>query len=116
MAKRIKKITSPPQIFQSVFGDSAATIRVAEAGLDWTPKGAANTAIRVDKGTPVLCYNGGAGVAFVAFGDQSMSAPSAATNGVPVLAGQIFILNSGEKEWVRANSASLFVYVGDFDV
>lgn len=116
MAKRIKTITSPPQIFQSIFGDKASVVRIAEAGLDWTPKGAANNAVRVDKGTPVLCYNGGAGVAFVAFGAQGMSAPSTAANGIPVLAGQTFVLNSGDSEWVRASSASLFVYVGDFDV
>lgn len=116
MTKRIKKITNPQQIFQAIFGDSASVVRVAEAGLDWTPKGAANNAVRVDKGTPVLCYNSGAGVAYVAFGDQSMAAPSAATNGVPVLAGQTFVLNSGEKEWVRASAATLFVFVGDFDV
>lgn len=116
MAKRIKKITNPQQIFQSVYGDSSSVIRMAEGGLDWTPKGAAGTAVRVDKGTPILCYNGGAGVAFVAFGAQGMSAPSSAANGIPVLAGQTFILNSGDNEWVRASSASLFVYVGDYDV
>lgn len=115
MAKRIKKITNPQQIFQAVYGDGSSIIRVAESGLNWTPRGAAGTAVRVDKGTPVLCYNSGAGVAFVAFGDQTMSAPTAATNGIPVLAGQTFVLNSGDSEWVRASAATLFVFVADID-
>jgi hypothetical protein len=113
MAKRITKITNPMQIFQAIFGDSAGVVRASESGLDWTPKGAAGTAIRVDQGTPCLCFNSSGSVQFVAFGDQTVAAPSSASNGIPILAGQTFIVNSGEKEWIRASAASVFVFTGD---
>jgi hypothetical protein len=111
--KPVKNITNIGTILQAIFADLSAVIRVAQAGLDWTPKGDLTNAVRVGENTPVMLYNSTGGVLFVAFGDQSMSAPTGATDGIPIAAGEKFVLNSGAKAWVRGSAAGIFAYNAD---
>ena len=113
MAKRVNKVTNPQQILQQTFADKSGVVRQSESGLDWTPKGAAGSAVRVGPGCPILCYNSIGTVGFVTFGVQSMAAPTGPTDGIPILPNSTFVINSGDLEWVRASAATIFVFTGD---
>jgi len=110
-----KRLTDMGTVIQTIFADLASTIRVAESGLDLQPVGALGTTQkRVNQNTPVLVYNPTAGDLFVAFGDDGVSAPTSAANGIPVLKdGTTVMLNSGDKIWIRGSATGLFAYTGD---
>jgi hypothetical protein len=112
MAKKINRITDIGKVIQSIFADAAASIRVAEAGLDLSPIGALGSRVRIGPSQPILVYNSGA-IGYIKFGDQTVTAPVNATDGIPVLAGQVFMLNSGSNEWVIASAGTLFGYLAD---
>lgn len=112
--KKIKKrLTDLGTVIQSIFADIASVVRVAESGIDLAPVGTITAQVRVDENTPVLVYNSTAGVLFVAFGDDGMSAPTAATDGIPVQATSTLMLNSGSSRWIRGSAAGMFAYTGD---
>lgn len=111
--KKIKKLTDIGTIQQAVFADNASVNRVAEAGLDLLPVGSLSNAVRIGEATPIMIFNSGGAVAYVAFGAQDMAAPSGPTNGIPVPAGQLLMLNSGASAWVRASAATVYGYKGD---
>ncbi len=108
-----KRITDLGTVIQALFADLAGSLRTAESGLDLQPVGTITAQVRVNQNTSVLVFNSTAGVLFVAFGDDGMSAPTAATDGIPVVAGQTAMLNSGDKIWIRGSAAGLFAYTGD---
>lgn len=111
--KKIRRITDPGKVMQSVFADRAGTIRVAEAGLDLKPIGALNTAVRVGPGAVVYVYNAVGAVGYVTFGDQSVAAPANPSTGIPVPGNSYMVLNSGDSEWVRSSAGTLFGYLAD---
>lgn len=111
--RKIRRIVDLGSIMQAIFADLAGVIKTADGGMNWVPKGAATAAVRVGENAPVMLFNSTGGVLFVAFGDQTMGAPADATNGLPVLAGETVVYNSGDKAWVRASAAGIFAYVGD---
>lgn len=111
--RKINKITDLGTILQAIFADLAGTIRMAESGLDLTPVGSITAEVRVNRNTPVLVYNSTGADLFVAFGVQGLSAPADAAAGVPVLANQTAMLNSGDSIWIRGSAAGLFAYTGD---
>ncbi|MCH7925797.1 MAG: hypothetical protein IIC51_09720 [Planctomycetes bacterium] len=75
--------------------------------------GVLTAAVRIKENTPIMIFNSTGGVIFVAFGAQAMSAPTDATDGIPILAGETFMLNSGNEAWVRASAAGVFGYTAD---
>jgi hypothetical protein len=113
MARKVKRITDLGSIFQAIFADLAGIMKTSDGGLDWVIKGSATTAVRVGENATVMLYNSTGGTLFVAFGAQAMAAPTAATDGLPVLAGETRVYNSGSNPWVRASAAGVFAYVGD---
>lgn len=115
MAKNLKAL-DPARIGIKSFSNLAEVNKNSDAGLSWTPLGAANAAIRVGPKTPVMCFNNTGAVVFVSFGDQIMAAPSAPANGMPVPANSFVVYNSGDQTWVRASSANCFVYSADPEV
>ena len=52
-------------------------------------------------------------IRIVSFGVQAMAVPTDATDGIPVLAGEKFMISSGNEAWVRASAAGLFGYTAD---
>lgn len=116
MKKLNGRMTDKGKRGQLMFADEASVSRTGDAGMDWKPIGALVPAQNVGTGCPVLVYNSGASVAFVACGKtETVTAPTSAANGVPVLAGQTLVLNSGENSWIISSSASVFGYTGDND-
>lgn len=111
--KKITSLTDLGTMQQGVFADAATVIRVAQAGLDWNPLGDCSTAKQCQPNTPVMIYNSTGATVFVAFGAQAMGAPTTAANGIPVLAGEKFVANSGVNSWVRASAALVFAYNAD---
>lgn len=111
--KSITRIADPGTVIQSVFADLAAAIRMAESGLDLTAVGALNAAVRIGMNTPILVYNSDSSVHYIKFGVQAVTAPTNASNGIPVLANSTIMLNSGAQAWVRSDSALVFGYKGD---
>jgi len=111
--KQYNKVTNPATIAQLTFQDSASVQKNSESGLEWSPLGAIGAAIKVGEGIPVLVFNSGGTVAYVAFGDYNMAAPTGPTDGVPVFPNEKFVVNSGAKTWVRASAAAVFGYVGE---
>jgi hypothetical protein len=111
--KRIRKILDIGSIVQSIFADGAATIRVAESGLDLSILGALGAGVRVGSGAPIMCFNSAGAVAYVSFGVQGLAAPTGPTNGIPVPAGQSIMLNSGDQEWIRSSAATVYGYQAD---
>lgn len=113
--KSLRRITDPLKREQLAFADSACVRRTAEAGLDLAPIGAINARKRIGKSCPILIYNAGASTAFVKFGANDVAAASTAADGIPVLAGEKFMLNSGANDHVIGSSSNLYAYVGDQD-
>jgi len=111
--RKVRRITDLGTILQSIFADFAGVIKTAESGLNLTPIGALDSAKRIGKNTPILVYNNDTSDHFVTFGADGVSAPSDATDGIPVLAGETMMLNSGDNAWVISDSASVFGYPGD---
>lgn len=111
--KKINKVTDLGKIRQAVFADEASVNRHSESGLDWTPIGDVATAIRVGQAAPVLAFNSTGAVLYVAFGDEGMAAPTGPANGIPVAAGEKFVINSGANEFIRSSAAGLFAYKAD---
>lgn len=105
-----KRITGPARIAQNVYSDASQVQRTANAGLAIKPMGELSAAKRVGKAATIVVYNSGNHTAYVGFGDQSISAPSTPADGIPVLAGEKVSLNSGDDEWVRASSNSIYGY------
>jgi hypothetical protein len=108
---RIKQVYDPGAARQAVYSDEAQSERSSEAGLNWKPKGAIGTRVRVEKAMPVMLYNSAAAVAFVKFGDQSVTAAADAASGIPVLPNSILVVNSGLDEYVIASAATVFAYI-----
>lgn len=106
-----KRILDPAKIAQNLYSDASQVQRTASAGLAVKPMGEISAAKRVGKAATVMVYNSGNTVAFVAFGSQSVSGPANAATGIPVLAGEKAYLNSGDDEWVRASSNSVYGYL-----
>jgi hypothetical protein len=111
--KKVTSITNLGTMQQAAFADAAAVIRVAESGLDWNPLGDIATAKLCGPNTPVLIYNSTGAAVFVAFGPQAVAAPTTAANGIPVVAGAVFVLNSGVNSWVRSSVCGVFAYNAD---
>jgi hypothetical protein len=111
--KKINQITPQATIVQALFADLAAVLRVAQAGLDWKPLGDVAAATLCQFNTPVMLYNSTGSTIFVAFGLQTMAAPTNATNGIPIAAGEKFVCSSGSSAFVRASAAGLFAYNAD---
>jgi hypothetical protein len=88
---------------------------MAESGHFWSPIGAISAATIVGESTPVMIYNASGATAYVSFGDQAMAAPTGATDGIPILNGEKFVVNSGSYRWARASAANVFAYRGDVD-
>ena len=113
LAKKIRKITDPGTLMQSIFADLAGDVRVGESGMDLKPIGAIDSAKRVGEGTSVLVYNAGGSTAFGKFGVQTVTAPTGPSDGIPILASEKFMCNSGPDAWIIGNSASLYAYTAD---
>jgi hypothetical protein len=113
VTRKITSITNVGTLIQAVFADLAAAIRVAQVGLDFTPKGALTNAVRVGENQAVMIFNSAGAVGYVSFGSQSMGAPTGPTDGIPVAAGEKIVLSSGSNAWVRGSAATIFGYVGD---
>lgn len=111
--KKITKVANPGSIQQATFDDEAGVLRVAESGLDLVAIGALGTAIRVGSGCPIMVFNSAGAIAYVAFGVQGMSAPTGPANGIPIQAGEKFMINSGSLEWIRASASTVYGYKGD---
>jgi hypothetical protein len=111
--KKVTSVTNLGTMQQAVFADAAAVIRVAESGLDWHPLGSITTAVLCQPNTPVLIYNSTGTVLFVAFGSQTVAAPTSAANGLPVPANSTVVYNSGVNSWVIGSAAGLFAYNAD---
>ena len=115
MAKQLKSL-DPGKISQKSFSIQAEVQKNSESGLSWKPLGAASAAVRVGAKTPVMCFNSAGAVAFVAFGDQTIAAPTTGANGMPVLANSSSVYNSGDSEWIRASAGTVFVYTADPEI
>lgn len=113
--KKVNQITPMGTMQQALFADLAAVVRVGLAGLDWHPLGDVATATLCLPNTPVMLYNSTGATLFVAFGAQAMTAPTNATNGIPVAAGEKFVASSGANSFVRASAAGIFAYNADLN-
>jgi hypothetical protein len=113
--KKINQVTPMGTMQQAAFADLAAVLRVAQAGLDWHPLGDVANATSCLPNTPVMVYNSTGATIFVAFGAQAMGAPTTASNGIPIAAGEKFVCNSGANSFVRASGAGLFAYNADLN-
>jgi hypothetical protein len=112
MAKR-NRLTDPAKIQQKGFNDQAQVMKNSDGGLSWKPLGAAGTRIRVGQATPIMLYNSTATDAFVKFGDNTVTAPAGAADGIPVLASSTVVHNSGEHSYVIASAGTVFAYTAD---
>lgn len=110
-----KRILDPAKIIQNLYSDASQVQRTANAGMAIKPIGEISSAKRVGKAASIMIYNSSNAVVFVAFGSQSISAPSSPSNGIPILAGEKVFINSGDDEWIRASSNSVYAYasIGD---
>jgi len=106
-----KRILGPAKIAQNVYSDASHVQRMANAGLAVKPMGDLSAAKRLGKAATIMVYNSGASVAYVAFGNQSLSSPANPATGIPVLAGEKVFLNSGDDEWVRASANTVYGYL-----
>jgi len=111
--KKITRITDPGTIAQARFADEAGVDRVALGGIDLLPIGALGTAVKVEQGSPVLVFNSAGSIAYVSFGAYNMAAPAGPTDGIPIAAGEKYMLNSGSNAWIRASAATVYGYKGD---
>jgi hypothetical protein len=104
-----------PGTAQSRMFDPLAYVnRVSNAGLSWSPLGAAGSAVLVGAITPVMVFS--ATAAFVAFGNDSVAAPTSAANGLPVPANTPVFYNSGPNTHVIGSASSVFIYSADLEV
>jgi len=104
------KITNVLSVIQRIYSDRARVIRTAESGMVWDPKGELSTALFCGTNKPIQLYNASGATQYVAFGAQGMSAPSSASDGFPIPAGSLFVINSGDNDWVRSSSNQVFGY------
>lgn len=111
--KRNKKIVDPAKRDQALFAANAGAQRASEAGLDLKPIGAINAAKRVESSTPVMVFNSGNAVAYVAFGAQNVTVIGP-LDGIPILPNEKYMVNSGKYEWIIASSNTVYAYVADF--
>lgn len=111
--KKIRKITDIGTVIQAIFAEEPGAIRVAESGLEWSPIGSLATAKRVGVTSPIRIFNSSGAIAYVAFGDEAMLAPTGPTDGIPVPGGAVVVLNSGAKNWVRSSAGTVYGYQGD---
>lgn len=108
------RVTDPGKILQSEFAFQSGAKRTTNVGLDWVPVGSITSAVQVGPGNAVMVYNSTGATLFIAFGGAStVAAPTAASNGIPVLAGEKFVVSSGSNAWVIGSATGLFAYVGD---
>jgi len=111
--KKNTRIVDPGKREQLLFAGDSCTQRNTEAGLDLKPIGALNAAKKVGQSCPVLVFNSSNVVAYISFGDASVTAPTGAANGIPVLPNEKFIVNSGKATHIIASNANVFGYTGD---
>lgn len=115
MAKKNKAI-DPAKIGISSYDSRAQVQKNSDAGLSWKPLGSISTAVRVGAHTPVMIFNNSGAISFVAFGDASLASPTNPSNGLPVSDYERVVFNSGENEYIRSNSALVFVYTSDPEI
>ncbi len=126
---RTKKVvgnsTGPGNQAQLRFNEPACSDKVSEAGLNYF-YGASNAegllggivgGVTVPKFRPILLLNNTGALAYVAFGDSGLAAPTGPTDGVPILDGQVLMLNSGDNIRVRSSAASVvFAYAAEENI
>lgn len=105
-----KTVTSITQIQQQIYSPTSGVNKFAESGLSLEPIGALNSPVNVGQYQPVLVFNSGASVAYVAFGAQTASAPTGPTNGIPILANEKVVVNSGINSYIVASAATVYGY------
>ena len=121
--KKSKGTTGPGNQAQLRFNEPACSDKVSEAGLNYfygTSKtegllGDIAAGKDVPKFRPVHILNNSGALAYVAFGDSGLAAPSDATDGFPVLNGERIVLNSGGNTRIRS-SATMYAFVAEDDV
>ena len=123
--KKVKgTITGPGNQAQIRFNEDACSDKVSETGLNYFYGvsnaegllGALGNAIRCGKFKPIYVFNTAGAVAYVAFGDTGVAAPTSGANGVPIPAGQGMMLSSGQNEFIRASAATVFGFVANENV
>lgn len=110
MSATPKKIVDPAKIAQQTFSAEAKVQRNSEAGLSWTAVGALDAAKQVGTNVSVLVYNSDTAVHYVKFGASNVTAPTNATNGIPVPPGLTAVYSSGPNTHVISDSALVFGY------
>lgn len=118
-------ITGPGNQAQLRFVESVCSDKVSEAGFNYF-YGASNAegllgsivgGVTVPQFRPILLLNNTGATAYVAFGDSGLAAPTGPTNGVPILDGQVLMLNSGDNIRLRSSAASLvYAYVAEDNI
>ena len=90
--------------------------RVTEMGLDffWSGGilGAIDTAQAVPSYSTVMIFNSSVLVQYIAFGDATVTV-SGPTDGIPILAGQYVVLNSGNNTYVVGSAATVYAYLAN---
>lgn len=115
MGRKVTKLSDIGKIPQAIYSPDAQVQRNSDSGLSWTPIGAVGSEVKINKSIPVLFYNSGGTVAYVAFGSNGSVTVTGPTDGMPVLPNQTAVYNSGPFEWVKASSGSVYAYVADYD-
>jgi hypothetical protein len=120
MSSKVKnnKLTNPSEIQQHIYSPNSKAQRNADVGLVFTPKGLVKNSATVRLGregsNTVMIYNNTTSVVFVKFGDKDVSAPTSGLDGIPVLAGEKFVCNSGAGDFIISSSVSgVFAYVAE---
>jgi hypothetical protein len=113
VTRPLNKVTNPAEIQQKVFAPKAQVVRTSESGYVLSPLGALNTAVKVGKGASVMVFNSANQTKYVKFGDSAVTAPSDASDGVPILAGEKFMLNSGDNDFIISDDNTCYGFLGE---
>jgi hypothetical protein len=92
----------------------------AQKGIDMGPAlsilGELNSAaVHVGIGAQLRVFNNSASVAWVAFGDSSLAAPTGGSDGIAIPPNSYVFVCSGEDDHVRASAATVFGYKASDD-
>jgi hypothetical protein len=115
MARKLTKLNDIAKIPQTTYSTDAQVHRNSESGLSFAPIGAVATKTKIGQSLPVMFYNSTGTVAFIKFGDSTVAGPFTAADSLPVFPNSTAIYNSGASDWVIASTATVFVYLADYD-
>ena len=112
--KYSEAVSGGNEVLDTSYNRQAGALKMLPIVGFLTPIGSLTALVQLpDLGATVAVFNPGTTPIFVAFGNSTMVAPTSATDGIPVPAGQMITLAAGPNSCMMASGTSFGYLVND---